>query len=736
VVWLRRGISIILILSLLVLCALVHFWFFPGKWIQTQSANYILDKYLSETLSYDRDSFELQVSTPDFWRRHIQFHMDELCLNLTDAEPLCLQSLSFSLRLHLLNRPYLIEEIESFELKAQKLVLPKMTAEPKEPQAAPVSPLERLAQAQAIIAKLQWQHILIELPHLELLHDDGATVIQLNIQSPSPNQILSELKVEHPLMDGQWSFVLNPVYNTNEIKLQFSGSILPKTIDMIDRLTLDQCELAITDSLKSAQLALNCPLTTHLKMPSQLDEKVYGFPELKVLKWHTKVELALGPLIKQKKGELQLEFKLFPIASEFLEAQLDGSLLLAVNLEEDWQSWHMDPNLNLAVKVPHWQKWVKQLRGSALPIPPPFHVLDGPATINVQGNPVEMSQTDHWRIPLRLNTKLKNDQHQLILEALAEVLIPRHIKKVEEIELNAILEIKQWDIPLPPLDPLHGIPNVSHDPRFMSREKALSDSASEISQLAKETPFQLPFKTHLEIKTTNPKSLRLFYQYVDPFVPIGIRIQANEKLKPHGHVVISPFALSYLRRTAHVESLELELPRNPLNPINIQGQVRVDVDIYKIYFKMKGTLEHPGLDVWSVPSLSRQDIFSLLLYNRLRSDLSDEEATNVGGTENAFADQAIGLFSLWALASTPIQSVSYNPDTQTYNARVQLGEGTTMAVGGDFEQVQTLELKRRLTGNLFLTTLFRPGEVSEGRVFIEWQKRFGSEAPANKKESN
>lgn len=724
--WVRRIVRTIIILGLIVLAILTHFWFLPGQWINQRSIDFILSRYFAETLSYSRESFEFKIATSQFWRRHLELHIEDLCLTTEGAAPLCLEELSFSMDLHLLN-PYLIEEIKDFRLVAKELVLPQSDAKEAEETPSLVSPFERLAFVQGVISQLKWNHILIDLPRVEIPLEGGNIEVQAKLESSTPNQILSQLKIKHPSLNAEFSLDLRPNTEVGDLRLEVGGEIEPLNVALVKKILINKCHLLLSEISQDSSLKVDCPFITEIELPAQIKEKIDGLPELRVLNWQTNLDLALGQLVSQKRGEVTFGISMKPIESPFLTANLEVELKTGIDLQKPWHTWDLQPNIDFTLKTPRWQRWVHKLRGSELPVPPPFHVLDGPVVLKIQGNPVEMTREKTWRIPIKLTTDLKNKEQSLALSATAEVLIPRDIQKLEDLNLNGQLLIDRWDIPLPPINPLYGIPQVRLDQRFMPKARALTPSQMSHATLAEDISFQLPFRANLEIRSANKKSLRLFNQYVKPFVPIGLKINMDQNLQPHGKVVIAPFSLSYLRRSAHIESLELELPENQKDPIDVIGQVRVDVDIYKIYFKIKGTLEHPGLEVWSVPSLDRQDIFSLLLYNRLKSDLSDEESSQVGGTENAFADQAIGLFSLWVLASTPIQRIAYDPATQTYTARVQLGEGTTMAVGGDFEQVQALELKRRLTGNLFLTTLFRPLEDSDDQVFIEWQKRFGRE---------
>ena len=98
----------------------------------------------------------------------------------------------------------------------------------------------------------------------------------------------------------------------------------------------------------------------------------------------------------------------------------------------------------------------------------------------------------------------------------------------------------------------------------------------------------------------------------------------------------------------------------------------------------------------------------------------------VGSFEAAISDRAIGLLGLWVFASTPIRSFSYNPLTKVYTATVKLAEGTTAAIGTDWEEAAQLEVRKRVTRRWVLTASWAPSDSKEqlGKLVLQWEKRF------------
>ena len=139
-----------------------------------------------------------------------------------------------------------------------------------------------------------------------------------------------------------------------------------------------------------------------------------------------------------------------------------------------------------------------------------------------------------------------------------------------------------------------------------------------------------------------------------------------------------------------------------------------------------GNTENIRVEFQSDPPLSEQQILAVFLYNKSLAELSEEEANSTQNLSQAMSEGALGLFSLFFLSSTPIQSVGYDPVTQNYSARVGLDDKTTLSVGSDFADVREFGLRRRLGGQWALRTELRQEENRADVVLtlIEWFKRF------------
>ena len=189
---------------------------------------------------------------------------------------------------------------------------------------------------------------------------------------------------------------------------------------------------------------------------------------------------------------------------------------------------------------------------------------------------------------------------------------------------------------------------------------------------------------------------------------------------------LEPFNLVYLRRTVSVERLQMTLTEDENGDFPIGGRLRLDQTAYKIYVDLAGTLDSPIVNLNSEPFLPRADIISVLLFNRVNDQLVSADADTAGSFEAALADRAIGLLGLWAFATTPIRSFSYNAVTKVYTATIELADGLTAGVGTNWERAAHLEVRKRVSRRWVLTASWSPSEDREqvGKLVLQWEKRF------------
>jgi len=158
----------------------------------------------------------------------------------------------------------------------------------------------------------------------------------------------------------------------------------------------------------------------------------------------------------------------------------------------------------------------------------------------------------------------------------------------------------------------------------------------------------------------------------------------------------------------------------------IRGRVNVTYLDYNITMVLAGLLGHPQIRFMSDPPLEDNQILAAFLFGRPLNQLGDDQKTSVSNLGAAFADAALSISSLYLLASTPIESLGYDPDREVIVARMGLGGGTTLELGGGIDS-STVGIRKRLSQNFIFSSDVETVMASGKRTvlaLIEWVKRF------------
>lgn len=371
------------------------------------------------------------------------------------------------------------------------------------------------------------------------------------------------------------------------------------------------------------------------------------------------------------------------------------------------------PALNSRIVIHSFKGLQEFLNAKNIIVPAPFNVLDGKIEFNGKG-PVS-ANANFYEFPLEISAKLQSANQQVDLKANSLV---RLDNKLTDILVPLKLAVNALQLQLPPLNPVGGIPKVKGDSRIRKEPKKIEKLTE------KET--KIKFSVSVEVETTTPGAIRLLSEFAKPYIPLSIKVKYQGKKDTQGYIQTEPFAVEYLRRTVNVEKLRVSLDDTARDLFPLNSVLRIDQAGYKIFINIQGDIKHPHIGFTSEPYLLEGDIISVLLYGRPSDQLVTTDAQTAGSFQSAIADRAIGLFGLWAFASTPIQSFSYNPVTKVYTATVVLAEGLTAGVGTNWEESTRLELRKRVSQQWVLTASWAPTESGEleQKLVLQWEQRF------------
>jgi len=248
-----------------------------------------------------------------------------------------------------------------------------------------------------------------------------------------------------------------------------------------------------------------------------------------------------------------------------------------------------------------------------------------------------------------------------------------------------------------------------------------------------ETPPREPAKSttvfnySIAIKTQPNTPVKLISNLGKEPIPVQLDLSISSEKPIKGSIQILPVSFEIFRRSGSLKKFQVQLMGDE-QPPRLDGKIDVASGDYLIHVLVSGSVDAPRVLLESDPPLSQDDAVSVLLFGRTNEELSTNQGDSVANVRAAISNRALSLASMYLLASTPIETVLYDATTKTVSARVRLGDGTTMQIGGDFQSVQELGVRRRLGSNWFINTYLKnPFESSEKRSvtsFLEWMSRY------------
>lgn len=372
-------------------------------------------------------------------------------------------------------------------------------------------------------------------------------------------------------------------------------------------------------------------------------------------------------------------------------------------------------SLDIQMVLDSFKKINQLLNSTEHPLPSMINEMEGKSEFNLSLKEVDkgralfnISGHANLRGPKkqRLNAKLMGDYHYSIFDS----------KKADTLKLRTVL--KDLVVYIPDISPLNGIPDLQRDPRIQVSTENIPSKRHSTANSKK------PLEVDFELLTERDDSIRIYYYLARPYVPLGLSLKLKNKQLKYQISMGEPFAIELLKRQIEFESFEIETDDVEQETANLNAKLSYAASNYKIFLNILGTVKEPVLKLTSIPYLPESDIISVLLYNRTRSELNGGENRSVGGAESAIADKALGLFSMWALAATPIRSFSYDSNSNVYKAQVELPGGVDLDIGTDWEESQNIGLRKQIWGNWMLVTGLKSGgkEGQVGNIFLqkEW----------------
>ncbi|MBC7385349.1 MAG: hypothetical protein H7301_04185 [Cryobacterium sp.] len=379
----------------------------------------------------------------------------------------------------------------------------------------------------------------------------------------------------------------------------------------------------------------------------------------------------------------------------------------------------------LRIEVREFHDTIKALERTSWAIPAPFAVLRGPIVLKT--SPFQQHK-DSVEIPLVLNSDLRSREQAVKLETKAVVTLSNKTLAPVKTSIDVVLE--KIKLRLPDYDPLAPVPAYASDPRIIRYEEVKKKQVkaakkAEKIRVAKENGEAPPMPISVNI-TGAPGSLTLLNRYFEPAFSSAVNFKMvvdATNSSPTGDVVLSePFDIHYLNREVTVERLRLAL--NPL--VTFSCFVSMKRSGYKITAEVIQELGKTRIKLGSVPALENNEIVSLLIYGMPMNSISSEQQQSAGNAETAMSSDALGVFSFFAFASTPIESVRYDSATQTYSAVVSLPGGLVASIGSSWDNDRQVSISKSLGKNWAVSTeIIKDSDgVGRGGTLLRWRKSY------------
>jgi autotransporter translocation and assembly factor TamB len=486
-------------------------------------------------------------------------------------------------------------------------------------------------------------------------------------------------------------------------------------------LTLEMARLELDKLWPRKRVLLDsCRITSEL-------DRDEGYPRKSALACGlTLVSLQRGALLPPMKAKLTADLALKPEGAqavsgelevhelgpnEYLESRLDFTGRGRVNLVSGEVEGEPKLELTANLRVPELQSWKRALEKTPYAVPAPFRVLAGPLSLSVH---LDHAGKNELAAVADFKTDLHGGGESLVTASTARVLLSHPWRGKKALHVDARAELTDVALEAPPLK-LEEPPPFLPDGRFRKTRVPVPTAAAQ-----EET---IPLDWRVALRTKAPVRIRT--NLLPSPVPVAVSLELASGAGPEGHVDVQPMPIEVFNKKANLRKVNLTF-RNGSAAAQIDGLVVYRNPEVTVRILLLGSTDKPRVDFLSNPPLNRQQIVSVLLFNKSIDQLTEEQASSAGSFSQATADGALGLFSLLFLSSTPVESISYDPVSQTYSARLRLDQKTTLSVGSDFERERQLALRRRLGGRWAIRTELHD---EEGRpdvllTLLEWFKRF------------
>ncbi|PIR17564.1 MAG: hypothetical protein COV46_03605 [Deltaproteobacteria bacterium CG11_big_fil_rev_8_21_14_0_20_49_13] len=483
---------------------------------------------------------------------------------------------------------------------------------------------------------------------------------------------------------------------------------------LVNRATINKCQLTldmVRASKNDGRLKFDCPVRLFIKkieLPDEV-ETVYHPPDIVDLTLKAALDTFFLPeLGHSTKGNVELNIASSQSGmvktSGYLNIALDGTM------DDLPKSMKISGKSDLDFKILQFARLVDILENSPFSIPAPFNIMAGEVDIGIRGEIPSFEELSYF--PMTLTTRLEGPQEKIYLDATGKATFRLDGKDLSASKVEMELVLTKVEFPLPDIQ-LASLPQLAPD-------KRIKESPED-----KKPEKELPVDYLLSVLTPEESPVKISSNMAKEPVPIGINIR-GDKEGFTGKVNINNFTLKLFRSEARIKKINFDI-KQPAEQSTVSAEISLKASEYEIIIKMVGLLSRPTIWFESNPPLSEEDIVSVLLYGEPYDELDSEMSGSVGNMRAATANKAMAFTTFIILASTPIQSIIYDPATKQITARIRLDDKTSLSVGSSGEGKKGVGIRRRLGKGWIVRTSFDKNNydgTTSVATFVEWHQRY------------
>lgn len=404
--------------------------------------------------------------------------------------------------------------------------------------------------------------------------------------------------------------------------------------------------------------------------------------------------------------------KLQPFAMREVQASAEVSAVAKGTFVDMPRTMSLGIDGAVKIAVARFEDLVQALQPSRFAIPAPLNVLAGSveASVSAHGDPFSAAGLE---MPIRAISRLRSPEQSLDTDTNGLVRLSTTDEGMAaDVEVQASLSDVQLALP--------DLTIASRPPQLVP------DKRIERAAAATEMPAKASVTYKIDVTTPADKPARLVSNMALKPIPLAINYHLQSGVPGQGGIMVDEFPLNLFRRDAKVEHFRVQL-QGPEEPALLDGLLRVSYTDYTINIAILGTSSAPIVQLYSDPPRPERELAAILLFGKDMNDLDEDQLKSAESFRAAAADGALSLASMYLLASTPVESVGYDPVAKAFTAKVSLGKGTSLNLGSDFDGYQKVGIRRRLSGSWSVETFGEYKQETDERsatALLEWSKRY------------